>query len=76
MCSILLGKRDLSYMVKIVIKLKILRGRGFPALLEWALNAFTIYPYKKETVILRKTRRGERDGNREQRKMQPQAKEC
>lgn len=63
-------------MVKIVIKLKILRGTGFPGLLEWALNAFTMYPSKRETGISTKTQREEADGNREQRKMQPQAKEC
>lgn len=54
--------------------LKILRGRGFPVLLEWALNAFTMYLYKRE--ILTKTQRGAGDGNRKQRKMQPEAKEC
>lgn len=63
-------------MVRIVIKLKILRGRGFLGLLEWALNAITMYLYKRDTDILTKTQRGEGGGNRKQRKMQPQAKEC
>lgn len=41
-------ERILLYMVKDVIKLKILKGRGYPGLLELALNAITVYPYKRE----------------------------
>lgn len=36
-------------MVKDENKLKILRGRGYPGLSGWILNAITIYSYKRDT---------------------------